>query len=70
MRQEILNMRTNRHNKVELEKIKSEGLDLFLRDIYLGSDFHKKLNLGMVKGTDGGYMQTYPNGQSFGQGGS
>lgn len=60
-------MRTNRHSKIELEKIKSEGLDLFLRDTYLGSDFHKKLDPGMAKSASGGYMQNYPNGQSFKQ---
>jgi flagellar biosynthesis protein FlhG len=60
-------MRTDRHSKVELEKIKSEGLDLFLRDIYLGSDFHKKLSLGTAKVADGGCMQNYPNRQSYRQ---
>jgi flagellar biosynthesis protein FlhG len=66
-RQEILKMRTNRNDKVELEKVKGKGPDVFPLDVYSGNDFHKKLNLGMVKGTDRDHIQAYPNGQSFGQ---
>jgi flagellar biosynthesis protein FlhG len=64
-RQEIINMRTDRQNKTELEKIKNEGLGLFLRDIHLETDFQKKLNLGMLLGTGNGLIQACQDGQSF-----
>jgi flagellar biosynthesis protein FlhG len=58
-------MRIDRHNKVELEKIRNDGQDLFQPDILQGSDYHKKLNLNMLKGTSNMHIQTYPDGQSF-----
>lgn len=66
MMREILKMRTDRQNKVALEKVESGGQDLFPPDIFQGSDFHKKLNLEMVKGTGNEHIQSYPDGQSFG----
>jgi flagellar biosynthesis protein FlhG len=65
MRQEIINMRTNRQNRSELEKIKDEGLGLFLRDVNLEIDFQQKLNLGILKGTGNEQMQAYQDRQYF-----
>jgi flagellar biosynthesis protein FlhG len=58
-------MRTDRQNKAELEKIRNEGLGLFLRDIYLETDSQNRLNLGMFEDTGNEQMQTYQDGQSL-----
>jgi flagellar biosynthesis protein FlhG len=65
MMQEIINMTTERQNKTELEKIKNEGLGLFLHDIYLGNDSLKVNNIGLFNSTGNEQIQAYQDRQSF-----